>query len=355
MSAQLLTELEPALEPGEQVLWAARPQRRSPWGNLVVPSLMLLVGAGILGSHDQWGSVFRMDAWPPVALGATAAILLAIVLVPFGSYVRMGRTVYALTDRRLMRVLNGSVRRHFPENRGWRFSYRPEELEMLEYNGRDSIYFERKSTNTTVANNHVFIGFIDVAGAEQVHARIQAWFDDWQQRRLAGSAERRTVTNDDYGFQLEVPASWTAETGNGGDTDAPPAPPANWEEMRPWSGESSGWNRLRVTGPEDATLAIEALRAPGRRNAAELSPMDRRLLKLVGGERAEVEFSGMPATLTTWTEWNRCFRLLVVPYGEVEYRIHLLTRSTMSRLMNELQTFAESIRLREVETPSTGG
>lgn len=63
----------------------------------------------------------------------------------------------------------------------------------------------------------------------------------------------------------------------------------------------------------------------------------------------------MPATVTTWTEWNRCFRLLVVPCGEVEYRIHLLTRSTMSRLMNELQTFAESIRLREVETPSTGG
>jgi hypothetical protein len=352
MDAGLRRTIEPELEPGERVLWAARPSVRH-YVQRRLPITLLFVGAAIaffVTSEAIRAAIGEMGgyvAW--IAAGVAALPVLVMV-----ADIRLRRrTAYAVTGHRLIRAGGRSRRTNRP---GQTFSYRPEELRFLEISSflSQHVYFDQERWGSGEGRRIVLIGFEDVPDARAVRDRIRAWLDDYQQRALSDIAERHTVTNDDYGFRLEVPAAWTIEIGTGDDTDPRGATPADWEHgLRPWDGASGGWNRLRVTGPADATLAIDARRAPGWQADDELDPMAEGALELFFGlqrETREIEFLGMPATEATWSADEMVFRMVLVPRGEVEYRICLLTRSTMPRLMNELQGIAESLRVRGAES-----
>lgn len=346
MEPRLRREIERELESGEQILWAERPSLRQ-YVQRRLPLILALAGGAIalmVISGDAVQAALARDEQVRWIVGGIAAFSILAVL----ESLRVRRkTAYAITDRRLVRAGRKSILSNRP---GQTFSYEPEDvrvLEVVDHALSRHVYVDAQRWGA--GHKSVLIGFEDLRNPRAAREAIEAWLDAWQGRLLSGPAESRIVRNSDYGFQLAVPAAWKVEIGTGAETEPAGRSPSEWRELHAWTGEETAWDLLRATGPANATLAIEPVRAPGR--PPDSGPRSDGVLSRffdTEPETSETRIGGRPARQSTWVT-GKMVRLIEVPCGPVEYRIHLVARTTTPRLMGALQNLAESFELLEAE------
>src|SRR5690606_19623118 len=183
--------LEPELDPGEQLLWIGQPSvRRYLQRTLAVPLLCIVV-AGAVGV--TWaGTIGSLLADADGRVGWILVVVVTLPLLTLLADIRLRRrTVYAITDRRLIRAGGKSLRSNRP---GQTFTYRPEEVGMVEIFSlglSQHVYIDRKQWGDS-ASRTVLVGFEDLADAAAVRDRIRSWLDDHEQG-ISGSLQRSAV------------------------------------------------------------------------------------------------------------------------------------------------------------------
>lgn len=347
---RLRHEIEGELESGEQVLWATRPSLRL-YALRKLPILLVILGGGLAvgasSGYDIGAAIAQGGDNVRLILGAVATLT---VLGGLASVHLRLRTVYAITDRRLLRTGGKSRRTNRP---GQTFSYRPQDIRFLEISNFGAwrhVYIDKARWGSDNRKSGL-VGFEDVPDPSVIRDRIRGWLDTWQQRLLSDITDVRLITNADHGFGVAVPAAWNVEVGAAGDTDQRAGSPSAWApELQPWDGRDRGWDRLCATGPADIMLAIEAVRGSVRGSSNNMSPaVEGGLNRLFGMSRetADVEFAGRTATLTTWSADELAMRVLEVPGDDVAFRIYLIAPPPLPRFMEALEAIASSFQMRE--------
>jgi hypothetical protein len=342
--------IEAELESGEQVVWAARPSVRL-FVLRKLPLLLVMVGGGMAivfsSGYDIGAAIAQGGDNVRLIIGAVAALTVLAGLTAV--HLRL-KTVYAITDRRLLRTGGQSRLTNRP---GQTFSYRPQDIRFLETSNLwvwRHVYIDKARWGSNNQKS-VLIGFEDVPDPPAVHDRIRDWLDTWQQGLLSDITDVRLITNADHGFSIAMPAAWKVEVGVAVDADQRAGSPSAWApELQPWDGQDRGWDRVRVTGPADIMLAIEAVRGSGRGSSNDMSPaVESGLGRLFGMSRetADVEFAGRAATVTTWSVEEQVMRVLEVPSDDVEFRIYLIAPAPLPRFMAALEAIASSFQLHD--------
>jgi hypothetical protein len=162
----LLPALEPHLESGERVRWAARP---NVYSVLRTKSALWWIGGLWL---VLWFGVYLLgwlswDWFTPFGL-----IGLAFVAGPFVMLYESDNTVYAITNRRAL-IVHGGMKR---EAVSVAFERMDEKLEVLETgNGAGHVYFASNMPSKQRDTDHTGrIAFRDVANARGVAAILDA-------------------------------------------------------------------------------------------------------------------------------------------------------------------------------------
>ena len=162
----------PALEPGERLLWAGRPDpRRIAWTKIrqtlfgaVFLLLSILVYLAFLPDTDLY---FRAYSQPfslrPVVIVAGFLLAFPGMLLPVLAYLRARRSVYAATDKRVLSLIRGcSVK-----------AVRYEDMQVplmdLRPDGSGDIHFNGKCRTDGTELQPQFPHFLGVGPAENVY------------------------------------------------------------------------------------------------------------------------------------------------------------------------------------------
>jgi hypothetical protein len=165
------------LQPGEHLVWAGRPgPAAQPAWQLDRTSLLIAAGPFLAAVFLLWQAVGSAGAWAAFLFLAAGILMLCIALSPlvalWRAVRRVRRTVYAITDRRLLVLPGGSRRalRAFP----------PEDLDDPEVrdrdDGRGDVIFatvpEIRQTRQGRQTRLAEAAFTDIADAQRVAREI---------------------------------------------------------------------------------------------------------------------------------------------------------------------------------------
>ncbi len=318
------------LEPGEEILWAERPnlevlmiparryQKRRPWrlglGALITVGVLYYglespFGYADLGAFDRFLEIVPKKA----LIGISVCAVLSIVGFAVSKRFKLGRAdshgrwarslSYAITDRRLL-ILEGD---------GIAYQFRPEELPEMGTRprapGYDDIVFKviprdsRKRGEARVGRElrrdvkQVFVDYISfkaLPNAEAVKSRIEDWFkahvnraeeevqdfvrDSSPARGSESPAGSRLVVNDRYGLEMNVPEKWKLQvrfrTKPFGTTFLDKE---NWQPLE----ALNDWNVVHVQGPLHAAVEVHLDETPEPITTYEQTTGSR-LAKLLG-------------------------------------------------------------------------
>jgi hypothetical protein len=184
----LQDEVLPALEPGERLLWAGRPDpRRTAWAKirqaLFGAVFVLLSFLVCLSFLPATGPYFGADSLPfslrPMVLVAGFLLILSGMLLPVLAYRRARSSVYAATDKRVLSLNRGcSVK-----------AVRYEDMQVplvdLRPDGSGDIHFNGKCRADGTELQPQFPHFLGVEAAEDVYQLLLG--------RMTGTDDGRTA------------------------------------------------------------------------------------------------------------------------------------------------------------------
>jgi hypothetical protein len=181
-------EVLPALEPGERLLWAGRPDpRRTAWAKirqtLFGAAFVLLSFLVYLSFLPANGPYFGADSLPfslrPMALVAGSLLALSGMFLPVLVYRRAQRSLYAVTDKRVLSLTQGrSV-----------MAFRYEDMQVplmdLRPDGSGDIHFNGKCRADGTQRQPRFPHFLGIGEAERVYQLLLG--------RMPGADDDRTA------------------------------------------------------------------------------------------------------------------------------------------------------------------
>lgn len=274
-AADIYPAVTAVLEPGEQVLWQARPA--PPPFLFIASAVILLLGLLYWTTDLPWRLVAIWQAYSPGELLPPLLVTIAFIgLIISLNYHRTRGLSYALTDQRVLRLQRDEIAQQAT----------PGQLELRGVHtgigGAGAVHW--RNANASMRERRIQ-GFYRVPDSRDVHRLLQDWQNTWQQvsdaraeesseayRRhrdeesagatgTASSGGDNTtpavlhITHPQHNFSLEVPTDWDVSVAE--DYDGP------WQvfgitllkrilrrgKPRPYSpGDSAPWNRLNLRG-----------------------------------------------------------------------------------------------------------
>ncbi|PQV64024.1 hypothetical protein B1R32_10749 [Abditibacterium utsteinense] len=170
------SRVQSELDAGETLLWSGAPSPTSAASRGIVPSI---VGVFMTGFALFWMSgAYWVTSQAPRGFGPPGASLfplfglifvfagLALVLTPFFNSAKATRTIYAVTDRRLLIIEGENVQ-----------SFLPADIERLQRRGESSgdVIFAREMRRGSKGRRYeVEIGFFGIQNPREVERLIRA-------------------------------------------------------------------------------------------------------------------------------------------------------------------------------------
>jgi hypothetical protein len=172
IDSSLQDEVLPALEPGERLLWAGRPDpRRTAWAKIrqapLGAAFVLLSFLVYLSFLPAIGPYFGADSLlfslRPMVLVAGSLLTFSGMLPPMLAYRRAQRSLYAATDKRVLALTRGcSVK-----------AVRYEDMQVplmdLQPDGSGDIHFNGKFRADGTEHQLRFSSFMGIKAAENVY------------------------------------------------------------------------------------------------------------------------------------------------------------------------------------------
>jgi len=264
----------------EHVLWQGAPSANTFFGPKVLAIGGGFLAAGLLlatGFLDGLSPMIATTTGAPKLAPALACAFVGAVVLGKGWKNKGANWVYAITDQRLMSVLNGRLIRSVP----------PEKIEPNVVRTTGSIvYWMQVSTNRRSSMSNKgwgpegrYVGFHGLQDPQAVRELILSWRKGFSQRaneaaanfvavaRLDQQAGVTRVRHPETGLHLDVPKGWKAAVSQRIDGPLSLFGITILKRFiregnpRPY-GDSAPWNVLSVRGAPDAGLEMHISDAP---------------------------------------------------------------------------------------------
>ena len=181
IDASLYDEVRPVFEPGERLLWAGRPAPfrtarekivQAMFGALFILLIFLMYVSGLFASGPYFGAASVPFTLRPAILSAAAFLALFGALFLLFAYWAAQRTVYAVTDRRVLSLTRGRPARMV------RYVDMQVPLLNLRRDGSGDIHFNGKSRADGTEHQPQFPRFVGVGAAETVYQLVLGRMQD---------------------------------------------------------------------------------------------------------------------------------------------------------------------------------